>query len=121
MEAQGRPHKADPPSLRKANLKAKRTLVDHAYQEIRHRILAALALLPARVVLLAPGTLPRTSSGKLRRAEAARLLLAGALRPPSRLGALRLAREWGRSRLAWMRSRLRRTAPPPLDGETDRA
>jgi len=89
--------------------------------EIRHRILAALALLPARVVLLAPGTLPRTSSGKLRRAEAARLLLAGALRPPSRLGALRLAREWGRSRLAWMRSRLRRTAPPPLDGETDRA
>ena len=39
MEAQGRPQKADHPSLRKAKLKAKRTLVDHAYQEIRHRIL----------------------------------------------------------------------------------
>ena len=76
--------------------------------EVRDRVVAGLGLLPAHVVLLEPGTLPRTSSGKLRRAEALRLFLAGELRPPLRMGPLRMAREWGRSRLAWMRFRRRR-------------
>ncbi len=40
---------------------------------------------PAHVELLAPGTLPRTSSGKLRRREARAQWLAGTLAPPKKV------------------------------------
>jgi len=63
-----------------------------------------------RIALLAPGTLPRTSSGKLRRQEALRRHLAGALTPPRPAGVLRLALEAARSQLAWARAR-RRPSP----------
>ena len=43
----------------------------------RAAVLGATGLAVDRVVVLAPGTLPRTSSGKLRRQEALRLYLAG--------------------------------------------
>jgi acyl-CoA synthetase (AMP-forming)/AMP-acid ligase II len=43
------------------------------------------------VEVLEPGTLPRTSSGKLRRAEALRLYLAGELQAPGKLSSVRLA------------------------------
>ncbi len=46
-------------------------------------ILAATQLAPDEVILLGPGTLPRTSSGKIRRGEALRLYLAGDLKAPS--------------------------------------
>jgi acyl-CoA synthetase (AMP-forming)/AMP-acid ligase II len=85
--------------------------------EIRQRLLVGLGLSPARVALLAPGTLPRTSSGKLRRGEALRLFLAGALRPPEATGALQIARHLGRSRLAWMKLWLRRTVRPAAGPE----
>jgi acyl-CoA synthetase (AMP-forming)/AMP-acid ligase II len=42
---------------------------------------------PAQVELLAPGTLPRTSSGKLRRREARAQWLAGTLAPPKKVSA----------------------------------
>ena len=44
-----------------------------------------------RVELLEPGTLPRTSSGKLRRQESLRLYLAGELLPPGKVKPWKLA------------------------------
>ncbi len=74
---------------------------------IRRAVLEATGIAPHTVRVLAPGTLPRTSSGKLRRQEAVRRLLAGALEPPHRVGALRLALEAARSQLAYARARRR--------------
>ena len=54
-------------------------------------ILAATQLAPDEVVMLAPGTLPRTSSGKIRRAEALRLYRLGELRPPASVTPLLVA------------------------------
>ena len=45
----------------------------------RAAVLAAVGVEPARVALVASGSLPRTSSGKLRRGEALRRWLAGEL------------------------------------------
>lgn len=57
------------------------------------------------VVLLQPGTLPRTSSGKLRRSETLRRHLAGELGGPQAVGPLRLAGELVRSQLAYGRAK----------------
>jgi len=73
-------------------------------ERVRRRVAARTGLAPAAVHVLAPGTLPRTSSGKIRRGEAARRFLAGELRPPRRAYALALARELLRSQLAFARS-----------------
>jgi hypothetical protein len=56
-------------------------------------------------VVLEPGTLPRTSSGKLRRGETLRLHKAGELVPPAPVNALRLAGAVARSQLAFARLR----------------
>ena len=64
------------------------------------RVVERTGIRPQAVHLLAPGTLPRTSSGKLRRAEALRQLLDGSLRPPEKVTLLHLAREAARSMLA---------------------
>lgn len=69
----------------------------------RKAVLAASGLDVDLTVVLPPGTLPRTSSGKLRRAEALRLYLAGDLKPPERVTPLRLAGAVARSRLAYAR------------------
>ncbi|HEV8629377.1 MAG TPA: AMP-binding protein [Thermoanaerobaculia bacterium] len=53
--------------------------VDALVTACREAVLAAVGLAPGRVASLAPGTLPRTSSGKLRRGEALRRWLAGEL------------------------------------------
>jgi acyl-CoA synthetase (AMP-forming)/AMP-acid ligase II len=66
-------------------------------------ILAATGLEPSQVVVLEPGTLPRTSSGKKRRQEALRQLLAGELGPPTPVSALRLAGAVARSAMAYAR------------------
>jgi acyl-CoA synthetase (AMP-forming)/AMP-acid ligase II len=70
---------------------------------IRRRVTGATGLVPGRVEILEPGTLPRTSSGKIRRAEARRRYRGGELEPPDRTGALSLALEMIRSRLALVR------------------
>jgi len=71
-------------------------------------VLERTGLAPLAVRLLPPGTLPRTSSGKLRRQEALRRFLAGTLAPPARVGPLRLAAAALRSHVAFARARLRR-------------
>lgn len=70
---------------------------------VREVLLEVQGLLADHVVVLEPGTLPRTSSGKLRRRETLRLHLAGELRPPRKVGALYLLGAWVRSRLAFRR------------------
>ncbi len=52
----------------------------------REAVLARVGLAVDRVVLLSPGTLPRTSSGKIRRGEAMKRYLAGTLTPPAPVG-----------------------------------
>ncbi len=69
-------------------------------------ILAATGLDPALVVLLAPGTLPRTSSGKIRRAEALRRWLAGELVPPDEVTPWRIAGALAKGTVAHWRTRL---------------
>src|SRR5262249_9923714 len=82
------------------------------------RIRAAVAertgVRPHTVQLLAPGTLPRTSSGKLRRSEAFRRWTTGTLHPPARVNALRMLGEMVRSALALARARPR----PQPEAET---
>jgi acyl-CoA synthetase (AMP-forming)/AMP-acid ligase II len=67
-------------------------------------ILSASGLVADRVVILAPGTLPRTSSGKLRRGDTLRLFLSGKLEPPEPVTRARLAAALLRS---WTKRRLR--------------
>jgi len=70
----------------------------------RAAILERTGIAPA-VVVLGPGTLPRTSSGKRRRGEALRRYLAGELGPPARVTRPRLVFEAVRSAIALARSR----------------
>ena len=70
---------------------------------IRGRVIERTGIRPSEVHLLPPGTLPRTSSGKLRRSEALRQLLVGELRSPDPVTLLHLAKETARSLLARMR------------------
>ncbi|MGZ6142242.1 MAG: AMP-binding protein, partial [Myxococcales bacterium] len=69
-------------------------------EAISARVVERTGIRPHAVHLLAPGTLPRTSSGKLRRGEALRQLLQGELRPPDKVTLLHLAKEAARSMLA---------------------
>lgn len=69
----------------------------------RIRILPATGLDPALVVVLAPGTLPRTSSGKIRRGEALRRWESGVLLPGDTVNAWRLAGTLARSMLGCLR------------------
>jgi len=66
---------------------------------------ASAGLDPDRVEVLEPGTLPRTSSGKLRRSEAPRRWLEGELDPPRSVTPLRLVGTMARSSLALARLR----------------
>jgi fatty-acyl-CoA synthase len=74
----------------------------------RAAVLGATGLAVDRVVILAPGTLPRTSSGKLRRAETLRLYLAAELTAPDPVTPLRLAGAMARSSLAYAKMRFER-------------
>jgi acyl-CoA synthetase (AMP-forming)/AMP-acid ligase II len=81
---------------------------DELKTDIEARIISGLALVPYDTRLLAPGTLPRTSSGKLRRSEALRLYESGELHPPEHVDTLMVVKEIGMSRLAWGRFWFRR-------------
>lgn len=72
---------------------------DDLAQACRLAVLAATGLDPALVVLLEPGTLPRTSSGKLRRGEALRQWRTGVLLPPDKVGPGLIAGAFARSAL----------------------
>lgn len=75
-------------------------------EEIRLAVLHQTGIRPHTVKLLERGTLPRTSSGKMRRREALRRFLAGELRPPASMNVVRMAAEMARSKLAMALSRL---------------
>jgi acyl-CoA synthetase (AMP-forming)/AMP-acid ligase II len=68
---------------------------------------AATDLSPDFVEVLPPGTLPRTSSGKLRRREGLRRYLADELTPPKPVTALRLIGAMARSGIDLARMRWR--------------
>ena len=70
-----------------------------------HAIQGTTGLRPDLVLVLEPGTIPRTSSGKLRRSETLRRWLADALVPPQRVNMVHLAGAMARSTLARWRSR----------------
>jgi fatty-acyl-CoA synthase len=74
----------------------------------REAVLGATGLDVDEVMVLEPGTLPRTSSGKLRRQESLRLWLSGELMPPEPVTALRLAGAMARSGLAYAKYRWNR-------------
>ncbi|RPH68892.1 MAG: fatty acyl-AMP ligase [Myxococcaceae bacterium] len=77
--------------------------------DLMDRIRAAVAertgVRPHTVQLLSPGTLPRTSSGKLRRSEALRRWATDTLHPPARVTAVRMVGEMLRSAIALARAR----------------
>ena len=68
-------------------------------------VLKSCALKLDRVMALVPGTLPRTSSGKLRRSETLRRYLAGELQAPENMGWMRLTGKWVQSHRAYQRAR----------------
>jgi acyl-CoA synthetase (AMP-forming)/AMP-acid ligase II len=74
-------------------------------EDCRKAVLAATGLNPDLVLVLAPGTLPRTSSGKLRRAEALRQHRDGALAPPDKVTPWLIAGAMARSMLGYAQSR----------------
>jgi acyl-CoA synthetase (AMP-forming)/AMP-acid ligase II len=82
-----------------------REQVERLEDRIREVVMARTGVRPHTVELLTPGTLPRTSSGKLRRQEALQQYLSGELRPPRDVTALTLGWEAVLSSLAFARSR----------------
>ena len=78
----------------------------------RRAVLERTGVRAHTVLLLAPGTLPRTSSGKMRRAEALRRFLAGNLSPPRQVTALAMMRALARSAAGYARARLEGVSPP---------
>jgi fatty-acyl-CoA synthase len=76
-------------------------------ERARAAVLAATRLCLARVVVLDPGTLPRTSSGKLRRQETLRQYLAGELAPRKKVTTGLVAKAVVRSTLAYLDLTLR--------------
>ncbi|EAU69075.1 CoA ligase, AMP generating [Stigmatella aurantiaca DW4/3-1] len=72
--------------------------------QVSAAIVQGTGIRPHTVRLLKPGTLPRTSSGKLRRGEALRQFLAGELLPPKRVGAVSIMVEMAKGALALART-----------------
>ncbi|HEU4382203.1 MAG TPA: AMP-binding protein [Anaeromyxobacteraceae bacterium] len=72
-------------------------------EAIRRVILERTGVRAHLVRILAPGTLPRTSSGKMRRGEALRRFQSGSLSPPRQAGPVALAWAAARSALALAR------------------
>jgi acyl-CoA synthetase (AMP-forming)/AMP-acid ligase II len=87
---------------------ASSTLADDVAARVQERT----RIRPAHVELLGPGTLPRTSSGKLRRRESRTQWLAGTLFPPKKVTAARLLVKAAHGELRHARATLaRHTAP----------
>jgi acyl-CoA synthetase (AMP-forming)/AMP-acid ligase II len=72
-------------------------------ERIRMAVTHRTGIRPHTVVLLEPGTLPRTTSGKWRRGEALKRHLSGTLQPPQRPGRLKIVADLVRSQLAYAR------------------
>ena len=74
-------------------------------EAVREAVSSRSGVRPHTVRILEPGTLPRTSSGKMRRGEALRRFQAGKLLPPRKVNVLSLVREVLAGRLARARAR----------------
>jgi acyl-CoA synthetase (AMP-forming)/AMP-acid ligase II len=79
-------------------------------QDVASRVQERTGILPAHVELLAPGTLPKTTSGKLRRREARIHWLAGTLSPPKKVTAVKLVRQAISGEVSHARASLSRLA-----------
>jgi fatty-acyl-CoA synthase len=88
--------------------------------EVTSRVQERTRIRPAQVALLAPGTLPRTSSGKLRRSEARAQWLAGTLSAPKKVSAARLLVEAAHGELHHARAKLARRAASTSSVTTER-
>lgn len=75
------------------------------------RISRRTGLVAHQIVILSPGTLPRTSSGKIRRSQARELFLEDGLSPPERVTPLRMMGMMVRSGWSYLRRRIS-TVPP---------
>ena len=73
---------------------------EELHRSIDMAILDRHGLRASQITLLAPGTLPRTSSGKLRRRHTLELEARGALKAPGQVTAFFLLKEMARSRWA---------------------
>ena len=100
--------------LVETNSHASPTLADDVTSRLEERT----RIRPAHVELLAPGTLPRTTSGKLRRREARTQWLAGTLSPPTKVSAVKLLVEAANGELRHARAAFARhtTAKKPSVG-----
>ena len=78
---------------------------DALAEAVRETVSSRTGVRPHTVRILEPGTLPRTSSGKMRRGEALRRFQAGRLLPPRKVNVLSLMREVLAGQLARARAR----------------
>jgi len=85
-------------------------------EDCRRAVRTTTGLDPSLVVLLAPGTLPRTSSGKIRRRQALVHWKAGTLTPPAAVTPWLIAGAMARSALGYLRARGRGEEADPVDG-----
>ncbi len=81
-----------------------RTPAEGLAERVLQSIRGHTGVTPDAVVLLEPGTLPRTSSGKIRRHETLLRHEAGTLLPPQKVTPLRIAGALGRSWLGYLRA-----------------
>jgi acyl-CoA synthetase (AMP-forming)/AMP-acid ligase II len=80
---------------------------------VRVGVMEATGVKAHTIVVLDPGTLPRTSSGKLRRREALALFLSGNLTSPDQVGPGLWAREIARSAVGYVKANLPRMTRDP--------
>ena len=78
--------------------------LEHLPAACEQAVLRACGLRVDQLMMVSPGSLPRTSSGKLRRRETLTRFLAGQLQGPDTMGPLKLAGEMVRSALAYGRA-----------------
>jgi fatty-acyl-CoA synthase len=84
--------------------------------DVTSRVVERTSILPAHVELLAPGTLPRTSSGKMRRSEARTQWLEGRLEAPKKVSPARLVMYAAKGQLSHARAAfLRLNTRRPVD------
>ena len=77
----------------------------HLIEQCKRHILSKTGIECDLIVLLAPGTIPRTSSGKLRRQETLKQFQQGTLIPPQKVNAFNMAGVLAKSMLGYWRSR----------------
>ena len=73
--------------------------------DLQNQIRSQTGITVDLIILLEPGTLPRTSSGKIRRQEALKRFLNGELKPPKKLNAWLITKIMTKSTLGYLQSK----------------